>query len=45
MNRDLVLAEWRRAQAALRAAEVLTREACCVGATTGIAARQRGAYH
>jgi uncharacterized protein (UPF0332 family) len=28
MNRELILAEWRRAQQALRAAEVLISEEC-----------------
>ena len=34
MNRDLVLAEWRRAQQALRAGELLTAEDCYADAVT-----------
>lgn len=32
MNRNMVLAEWRRAGEALRAAETLTRDNCCADA-------------
>jgi uncharacterized protein (UPF0332 family) len=34
MNRDLILAEWRRAQEALRAAEVLTAGKCYADAVS-----------
>jgi uncharacterized protein len=34
MNRDLILAEWRRAQEALRAGELLTAERCHADAMT-----------
>jgi uncharacterized protein len=34
MNRDMVLAEWRRANQALRAGELLTAEDCYVDAVT-----------
>jgi uncharacterized protein (UPF0332 family) len=34
VNRKLVVAEWRRAQQALRAAEILTKEACFADAVS-----------
>jgi len=34
VRRELVLAEWRRARDSLRAAEILTREACYVDAVS-----------
>jgi uncharacterized protein (UPF0332 family) len=34
MNRDIVLAEWRRARESLRAAELLTRENCYADAVS-----------
>ena len=34
MNREIVLAEWRRARESMRAAEVLTREQCYTNAVS-----------